>query len=244
VRTLDSERRREIVDYVRGIDIEFEDLVDTEAVAGMGRETPAQKRTLDTTGGWSKRVHARICEFVDELLAMDEDDALERLQEFDRIGSGRADAFLTAATSNAEQIRAGNVDVHPAFFQIARTLADDVLATETAPIDEPVTTDTNRLIRLPGSLHGGSGLEVKRIKRDEIVDFDPLRDAVPETFTGHSIAVNVTDVSDLPPVGNPDFGEVSLNGDTFTVAEGAQTVSEHVGIFLMARGQAEKGEEA
>ncbi|WP_135534296.1 DNA primase small subunit PriS [Halostella pelagica] len=243
VRALDSDRRREIVDYVRGIDVEFEDLVDTEAVAGMGRETPAQKRTLDTTGGWSKRVHDRICAFVDELLAMDEDDALDRLQEFDRIGSGRAEAFLTAATTNADQIRAGNVDVHPAFFQIARTLAEDVLETETAPIDEPVTTDTNRLIRLPGSLHGGSGLEVKRIDRPAIEDFDPLRDAVPETFTGHSIAVDVTDVSDLPPVGNPDFGEVSLNGDTFTVAEGTQTVSEHVGVFLMARGQAEKGEE-
>ena len=243
VRALDSERRREVVDYVRGIDVDFEDLVDTEAVAGMGRETPAQKRTLDPSGGWSKRVNDRIRAFIDELLEPDEDDALERLQEFDGIGAERSEAVLTAARSNADQIRGGNVDVHPAFFQLARTLAEDVLETESAPIDEPVTTDTNRLIRLPGSLHGGSGLEVQRIDRDDLDDFDPLVDAVPETFRGNSINVDVTDVTDLPPVGNPDYGDVSLGDDTFTVSEGAQTLPEHVGVFLMARGDAEKGEE-
>jgi len=243
VRGLDSEARREIVDYVRGIDIEFEDIVETEAVAGMGRETPAQKRTLDTTGGWSARVHDRICAFVDELVAADEADALERLQAFDGIGEGKGTAALTAARSNAGRIREGNVDVHPAFFQVARILAEDVLETESAPIDEPVTTDTNRLIRLPGSLHGGSGLAVRRIPRDDLADFDPLVDAVPETFVGNTIAVDVTDVTDLTPAGNPDFGDVSLGGDTFTVSEGTQTVPEPVGVFLMARGHAEKGEE-
>jgi len=44
--------------------------------------------------------------------------------------------------------------------------------------DEPVTCDIKRLIRLPGSLHGKTGFRVKKIKIDDLVDFDPFEDTV------------------------------------------------------------------
>ncbi|MHC3380397.1 DNA primase small subunit PriS [Haloarcula sp. H-GB5] len=233
IRHLERDARREIVDYVRGIGLEFDELVDEESVAGTaGRSSPAQKRTLSTEGGWSARAHRHMLAVVDDLLAMEEADALDRLQEYDGIGEGKATAALNAARSNYEQLEAGNIDVHPAFYQLAKILLHEVVATDNAPIDEPVTTDTNRLIRLPGSLHGGSGLEVQRIDRDDIDAFDPLVDPVPETFRGHDITVEVT-----------DGGLVELDGDSFTLEAGNQTVPEHVGVFLMARGRAEKGKE-
>ena len=233
IRHLERDARREIVDYVRGIGLEFDELVDEEAVAGTaGRSSPAQKRTLSTEGGWSARAHRHMLAVVDDLLAMEEADALDRLQEYDGIGEGKATAALNAARSNYEQLEAGNIDVHPAFYQLAKILLHEVVAADNAPIDEPVTTDTNRLIRLPGSLHGGSGLEVQRIDRDDLDAFDPLVDPVPETFRGHDITVEVT-----------DGGLVELDGDSFTLEAGNQTVPEHVGVFLMARGRAEKGKE-
>ncbi|MDS0222537.1 DNA primase small subunit PriS [Haloarcula sp. S1AR25-5A] len=233
IRHLERDARREVVDYVRGIGLEFDELVDEEAVAGTaGRSSPAQKRTLSTEGGWSARAHRHMLAVVDDLLAMEEADALERLQEYDGIGEGKATAALNAARSNYEQLEDGNIDVHPAFYQLAKILLHEVVAADNAPIDEPVTTDTNRLIRLPGSLHGGSGLEVQRIDRDELDGFDPLVDPVPETFRGHDITVEVT-----------DGGLVELDGDSFTLEAGNQTVPEHVGVFLMARGRAEKGKE-
>ena len=233
IRHLERDARREIVDYVRGIGLEFDELVDEEAVAGTaGRSSPAQKRTLSTEGGWSARAHRHMLAVVDELLAMEEADALDRLQEYDGIGEGKATAALNAARSNYEQLEAGNIDVHPAFYQLAKILLHEVVAADNAPIDEPVTTDTNRLIRLPGSLHGGSGLEVQRIDRGDIDAFDPLVDPVPETFRGHDITVEVT-----------DGGLVELDGDSFTLEAGNHTVPEHVGVFLMARGRAEKGKE-
>ena len=233
IRHLERDARREIVDYVRGIGLEFDELVDEEAVAGTaGRSSPAQKRTLSTEGGWSARAHRHMLAVVDDLLAMDEAAALDRLQEHDGIGEGKATAALNAARSNYEQLEAGNIDVHPAFYQLAKILLHEVVAADNAPIDEPVTTDTNRLIRLPGSLHGGSGLEVQRIDRDDLDAFDPLVDPVPETFRGHDITVEVT-----------DGGLVELDGDSFTLEAGNQTVPEHVGVFLMARGRAEKGKE-
>lgn len=233
IQDLDRESRREIVDYVRGIGLEFDALIDEEAVGGeAGRSSPAQKRTLSTEGGWSRRALDHIVEFADDLTAMDEADALERLQQFEGIGEGKASAALTAARKNRDQLRQGNIDVHPAFVQVAKILMHEVVAAENAPIDEPVTTDTNRLIRMPGTLHGGSGLAVCRIDREDLAAFDPLVDAVPETFVGHDITVDVT-----------DGGEVELLGDSFTLSAGEHSVPEHVGVFLMARGRAEKGEE-
>ncbi|MDS0276330.1 DNA primase small subunit PriS [Halomicroarcula sp. S1AR25-4] len=230
---LERDARREIVDYVRGIGLEFEELVEIETVAGTaGRSSPAEKRTLTTEGGWSARAHRHIMSEVDALLEMDETDALERLQRYEGIGEGKATAALNAARTNYDELAAGNIDVHSAFYQISQVLVHEVVADENAPIDEPVTTDTNRLIRLPGSLHGGSGLEVQRIDRDAVDEFDPLVDAVPETFRGHEITVEVT-----------DGGLVELDGDSFTVEAGNHTVPEHVGVFLMARGRAEKGAE-
>lgn len=133
---------------------------------------------------------------------------------------------------NTTAVKRGNVDVHPAFLTVARRYIDETVAAEQAPIDEPVTTDTNRLIRLPGSLHGGSGLEVQRLDRAALDDFDPLVDAVPETFVGHDITVEL-----------PAEHTVELRGENLTVGPGVSTVPEYAGVFMMARGTAEKATE-
>jgi DNA primase small subunit len=233
VRQLDRESRREVVDYIRGIDVAFETLVETEAVAGMGLKNPTQKRTLSTAGGWSRRAHRRLVTLVEELVALPEEDAIERLEGYEGIGPGKAASALTAARSNLDEIRSGNIDVHPAFYSLARAVFDETVAAESAAIDEPVTTDIHRLIRLPGSLHGGTALRVMPLTRDELAGFDPLVDAVPEVFTGHEIRVHV---DDGPPV--------ELGGETFTVPAGVTTLPEYVALFLMAGGRAQKEKEA
>lgn len=232
VKHLDREHRREIVDYVRGIGLDFEELIETETVAGLGRKTPTERRNLRVDGGWGARIHEHFMAFIEDLLEMDEEDALERLQAFDGIGEGKAEATLSAARNNREGLEAGNVTVHTAIAQLAERFAATAVERDNAPIDEPVTTDTNRLIRLPGSLHGGSALTTCRIEPDELEAFDPLVDAVPETFTSHEVAVDVE-----------RGGEVELAGDIFTVREGDQSLPEYVAMFLMARGRAEKEKE-
>ena len=229
---LDRTARREVVEYVLGEGIEFEDIVSTEAVAGSaGRSSPAQKRSLPD-GGWAGRARERLDKFLDELLSMDEADALARLREFDGIGEGKAKAALNAAENNRAELARGNVDVHPAMFSVARLLFEKVIETQRAPIDEPVTTDINRLIRLPGSLHGGTGLEVQRIEREAVASFDPLSDPVPETFLGNEIAVFA-----------PEQTTIELRGERFRLPEGVSSVPEYVGVFAMARGHARKAGE-
>lgn len=232
IQHLDRDARREIVDYVRGIGLEFDHLVSEETVAGIGRKTPAENLYLPTDGGWGGRIHGRLYSMLAEIRELPEQEALERLQQHEGIGEGRAQAAYNLAQDRFVEIERGNLSAHAVFKQLAEQVASEVVAEQNAQIDEPVSTDTNRLIRLPGSLHGGSGLAVRRIPRDEIDAFDPLVDAVPETFEGHNITVDINEPT-----------TVELAGDSFTLEEGVCTVPEYVGVFLMARGQAEKGEE-
>ncbi|WP_254545063.1 DNA primase small subunit PriS [Halomarina pelagica] len=234
VRRLGREQRREIVDYVRGLGIDHvDDLTRVETVSGLGLKNPVEKRILRADGGWGRRVHARIVALADEVRALDEEEGVARLREFDGIGEKGAATLYAAMTDNYDEIAAGNLE---AAGQYTRTLADllaeRAIEAENAPIDEPVTTDINRLIRLPGSLHGGSGLAVTRIARDELRDFDPLVDAVPETFRDHEIRIDAD-----------GSRTVRLNGETHNITDGNNTVRECVGVFLMARGDAEKAAE-
>ena len=223
VRTLDSAARREIVDYLRAIDLDVDGLVRTASSRGTTR------RMLKTEGGWGRRTHRRLLSFVEELREMDEADAVSRLTELDGIGEKRARTVLGAFESTPEAVRTGNLEAGgPGVRTLVEALAAEVVRAETAPIDEPVTTDLRRLIRFPGSLHGGTGLVVRRIPLDDVDTFDPLVDAVAEPFTTREVDVEVTEP-----------GPVSLGGDSFRMEEGIVTVRESLGVFLLARGRAE-----
>jgi len=64
--------------------------------------------------------------------------------------------------------------------------------------DAPVTTDLHRLIRLPESLHGGTGFRVARLSRDALDAFDPFRDAVVPDETSAAVPVELTEAVDHP----------------------------------------------
>lgn len=233
VQTMESEQRREIVDYVRGTGLTLDELTRRELVAGSaGRSSPAPKRMLPTDGGWGQRVHDHILARFDDLHEEGSDEAIEALTSYDGIGTSKADAALSAAKKNREALERGNVDVHPSLYQVARRMAADAVAERHAHIDEPVTTDVNRLIRLPGSLHGGSGLQVCRLAPADLEDFDPLVDAIPETFQGHDVSVHVSTET-----------QIMVGGESINVGPGDHSVPEYQAVHLMCRGDAEKGAE-
>jgi DNA primase small subunit len=222
VRRLDSGARREIVDYLRAIDLDLDGLVRTETNRGTTR------RVLQTEGGWGRRTHRRLLSVVEELRTMDETSAVARLRELDGIGEKRARTILGAFESTPEAVQRGNLEAGgPGVRTLVESIANEVVDDETAPIDEPVTTDLRRLIRFPGSLHGGTGLVVRRIPVDEVDAFDPLVDAVAEPFENREVRIDVTEP-----------GPVWMGGDRFRIEEGDVSVRECVGVFLLARERA------
>ena len=224
IRNLDSDARREVVDYV------LANGLDTDGLIRIVSPGATNQRMLQTEGGWGRRVHREMVDLVDELREMNDDEALARLTEIDGIGDGRAETILGSLQANPDAIPEGNMEAGgPGIRLLKDTLVERVTETQTAPIDEPVTTDTHRLIRLPKTLHGGSGLVVTPIDRDELDAFDPLVDAVPDRFRGREIEIT----TDEPR-------RVDLAGDITKLEPGTHTVAEYVGVFLMARGEAEK----
>ncbi|MDR5672960.1 Eukaryotic-type DNA primase, catalytic (small) subunit [Halalkaliarchaeum sp. AArc-CO] len=227
VRGLESDARREIVDFVRGIDLEADDLIRRVSVEGTNQ------RVLATGGGWGRRVHRALVEFADELTAAEQAEALERLQQLDGIGEGRAKTVLGAFQRNPDAVQEGNLEAGgPGIRRLVEALVARERAAQGAPIDEPVTTDTRRLIRLPGSLHGGTGFRVTPIPREALASFDPLVDAVADRFRGREISIRLEAES-----------VVELGGETYNIPAGESYVPEAVGVFLMAGGDAEKATE-
>jgi DNA primase small subunit len=47
-----------------------------------------------------------------------------------------------------------------------------------AKVDTVVTTDVHRLIRLPGTLNGHTGMMTMHISRERLDEFDPFRDSL------------------------------------------------------------------
>lgn len=97
--------------------------------------------------------------------------------------------------------------------------------------DEPVTGDVKRLIRMPSSLHGGTGMKVVPLCLSEFEEFDPLDDAI--VFSEKEIKIQV-----IPPL-KPQNSIIEMKGKSFRVQEGINTLPEYVAIYLMCRGAAE-----
>ncbi len=96
-----------------------------------------------------------------------------------------------------------------------------------AETDEPVTSDIKRLIRLPSSLHGKTGLQVVPLTRDAIDGFRPLRDAVPRAWTDEPARINLKSKISM-----------EIRGEAFNLAPGVNDVPQYLAIFLAARGLA------
>ena len=223
VRSLGSEARREFVDYVTGRDVDLDTVTD-RSVDTLSQESKG--RTINPGGGWSARVHAHIMDRLEDMAEYSEDE-LAASEDVPGVGEKKAEAVKTHL-DNLDDLHLGYMPPS-GMTRLLRELVDEAVREMASAVDEPVTTDINRLIRVPGSLHGGSALKVCSIDRDEIEDFDPLVDAVPEVYTTQEIKIELE-----------NDRTVNLAGETYEVPAGEAVVPEYVGMFLMARGEATK----
>jgi DNA primase small subunit len=196
---LSSPERRELVDYVLGtgfdpmlvIEGRRTDVrtgatvanVEGEADAGESPGRAPRTRTLapPDAPGWPGRVTRSLFEVLRRWEDLGADTAVEEMTSLGiRPAKARQYARLLIDQGGAEKIRTRlSLDVFrtglPAdFLEAVVPRAAIEVQGET---DAPVTTDVHRLIRLPNSLHGGTGFRVVPLTRDEIAGFDPFRDA-------------------------------------------------------------------
>lgn len=227
VQRLESQARREIVDYVRGIGFQPELAFSGETAAGDYGRTPTEVRRLNE-GAWGERIKTYVLDYADRVAELPDGEALERLQQRDGVGEKKARKILGVFRERRGEIRTGNLDVAGGLKGFWDGLIEEAVRETSAETDEPVTTDTRRLIRLPGSLHGGTGLRVTKLGREELRDFEPLRDAV--VFSDHDQTVEVN-----------EGGAFEVGGTRFNMDAGKNILPEYAAVYAMLRFGAELG---
>ncbi|HJJ38728.1 MAG TPA: DNA primase catalytic subunit PriS [Methanocorpusculum sp.] len=217
VRNWGPNERREVVNYVSGTGISAESMF-----------------TAGDTNKWKLRFTAAAdAEFAD-IAAKSPEEAVSTLCGISGFTEKNALPFCT----NIPHLR-DMLEQNPSSLK-DNTLVKNLLSVENNPsfhekllsyaaqTDEPVTTDVKRLIRYPGSLHGGSGMRVVPVDIDDLQEFDPLVDAV-------VFGEKNTQVTCRFPL------KMTMLENTYSLEQGVNTVPEALAVFLCCRGIAEYG---
>ncbi len=232
VRSLGSAERREIVDYVSSTGLEVNRFFGKKEVSGDAGSESAEVFVLpsEDEGGWGGRINQYIISYLSRITK--QDDSIKILKGFDKIGDVKAKKLVKIFSDQhkVSLLKQGNMSSLSGMNKFFETLANQAVFKMSASVDEPVTADIKRLIRLPGSLHGGSGMRVVALSISELETFDPLNDAV--VFSDESVQLKV-----IKPF------SVQMKGNEFVVEPGDGTIEipEYAAIYLMCRGAAEYG---
>lgn len=229
---LSAQERREIVDYITGTGLVVENFLHERTVGSKGRgqferAVAGLRVSPANSPGWGGRLNAAIVEYVTELKQLTPDQLVERFKDTKGVGEKRLqDLEKELVRLRTDTIQDGFLDQG----NVVRKLLPQILADTLVPMakgetDEPVTADTKRLIRLPGSLHGKSGLKVVPLELDEVRGFDPLTQAV--AFSMEPVRLRVEKPATV------DVGGVQLD-----LPPGEHVVPEAAAVMLVARGAA------
>lgn len=220
IREWGSQERRELVDYV----------------CGIGLDPAIMLRPHPPARGWPARYRQALAEEIAAIGAMDREDALAALVDIKGIGEKSAGAFLDHLPAlmadlgdPAREIALGSPK-HRVLQAVIASREEEIRARvreQAALTDEPVTTDIKRLIRMPSSLHGGSGFRVTPLTISEMEDFDPLMDAV--VFGEERVQIEIKN----------ERMTVPMLGNNYELHRGVNAVPEALAVFLCCRNIAE-----
>ena len=180
VKTLDAMARKEIVDYITGLGL--------SVLGGEARGRSAKRRRARGFSlhdfGWNRRLKLGLKNFI--LNASKEDLANAGVKGNSAVIMRNKELILKRCIEEGRWSSVKGVSVGT-----WRRLAEYVKDLESSKIDTVVTTDTHRLIRMNGTLHGKTGLRKVEFSATHLADFDPFEEAV--AFKEGAVKVSVSD---------------------------------------------------
>lgn len=241
VMELGTHERRELVDYITGsgLDIDWvfpvNRVATSRVVTGAGSRINVAKDRLippPEAGGWKKRMRIGLMDVVNTFC---DTDTKVIKREYPSIKGSDNKTVLNAQDelrkSRTVLFEKNNMAVLSTSVQnmLVKIMKEDMAHRLSGEVDEPVTADIKRLIRLQGSVHGKSGLVVTPMTRDELTDFDPLQMAVPDAYTDDPVKITMRRAAKL-----------DMKGEHFSL-EGETEVPEFAAVFLVGRKMADIG---
>ncbi len=242
VLTLGTHERRELVDYITcsGMNIDWIFPIDrrmtrTTVVNGQTRPTVEEIRTIpgEDSGGWRLRMRHGLMEVVEDICTMDP----SMIKKTYPSVKGSTTQTLTGLQERVN-------DCHEYLFErndmgllkkhdqdlLVKIMKEDKAPKMSGEVDKPVTPDIKRLIRLPGSVHGKTGLRVSPITREQLTEYNPLQYAVPKIYSDEPVKITMKRPYEL-----------RILDDTINLKQGETEVPEYAAVFLIGRKEAEWG---
>ncbi|MEK6924155.1 MAG: DNA primase small subunit domain-containing protein [Candidatus Micrarchaeota archaeon] len=169
VQQLSPDARRQLCDYAMAFEVSSKTLLSRSAIEGK-RVQHALRGPAAASRGWGAKVFREVFKFASNAGG----------EEFKEWGAQRKAArlFIENRQAALEKLSAGNWDFVAGLEDVWVKLIDSAVSRTRIELDKPVTFDKARLIRVPGSLHGDTGLCAKEIPLGELSSFRPDVDAV------------------------------------------------------------------
>jgi DNA primase small subunit len=238
VQGLGSAERREIVDYVTGNGLDMgwafprHHIVTSQSPDGR-RANISEDRLIPRPedGGWKRHLRSGLESLLEDAEGMEMEAFRAKYPSVSQYKDGRLGKLMHELSASRRSILARNTLAPLSTKKMQETvisiMENDVRPALAGEVDEPVTADIKRLIRLPGSIHGKSGLRVTPLSRDELTGFDPLLDAVPPQYGQEPILLNMR--QDM---------EIVFRGERHRLS-GQTEVPEDLAVFLVGRKMAD-----
>ena len=214
---LSQEARKQLMNYASGFDVDLNSII-------VKSRTPETRTTLllgpsEKSRGWAGKIYGFARNFISSA-------TLEQLRAYG-LGKKDSERILSEKEFLLSVMKTGKWGAIKSTEKLWLPLAEKCVSEKRVEIDRQVTIDLARLIRLPDSLHGDSGLIAKTLSATELQAFSPSKDAV--AFS-NSKTVKIKALEHLSFV----FGEQSYEMNAHEEKE----VPESAAIFLLCKKKA------
>ena len=225
---LNSGERREIVDYIIGRNLNEHLVFHKQSMGRMqikgktvSTGTTLKMPSLDEPG-WRGRISRGLIDIIEEIIQSET--PIEQLKTYGVSKESAEKLLEDLSVERLERIKQGHLDQSTAIrkFFLNRALRKTAVSYASGETDEPVTCDVKRLIRLPLSLHGKTGLQVTPVDLDDLKTFDPLLDTI--VFSENPVMIRLT----VPY-------QIRMKKEDFHLKEGSQEVPEYLAVFLIGK---------
>ncbi|MFH0835858.1 MAG: DNA primase catalytic subunit PriS [Candidatus Micrarchaeota archaeon] len=214
VRGLSSDQRKQLLAFVKG-PASVEELLSKRKETGL--KAPVLRGPDAKSKGWRGKFYRVARDFI----------SIAGEEELKQAGlrNPKRQQLLESKDEALDLLADGNWDFLRGLEVFWERLFQERLSVKALQVDAAVTFDTARLIRLPGSLHGGTGFVAKIVEK--IAEFEPWNEAI--AFEGNDV---------IKVVADNDYA-FDLAGESFKVEkEKPVELKQAAALFLLCKGKA------